>query len=134
MNKKGYTLVELIVVIVIIASIGIYGVISLNKTLEESKNQKYNEMIEYLKDSANTYFTIYSEYEDYSNLKDDLYGNDSLKITIKELKDKLLVDEDLKNPKDNQLIDNNACVIITYDNINSLVDYKVCPYESCSCN
>ena len=131
MNKKGYTLIEIIVVIVLVATIGTFGAVGLSKVISNSKNQKYDDMIEDLKGAANTYFTIYSEYAEYESLKEDLYEHGSVEISIDNLKAALLVDQNLKNPKDNSLID--GCVIISYNN--AKLNYKVCPYEyNCSCS
>ncbi len=125
MNKKGYTLIEIVVVIAIVAAVGTFGAIGLSKVISNSKEQRYDEMITDIKAAANTYFTIYSEKEEYAYLKNDLYTNGSVTIPISELQDSLLVDQKLKNPKDNESV--NGCVVITYDNIE--LNYKVCPYE-----
>ena len=132
MNKKGYTLIELIVVIAIVATIGTFGAIGFSKIINNNKEERYNEMLDDIKASANTYFSIYSEKPEYSNLrlKEQLYsGNKTLIIPISDLKDALLVEQNLKNPKDNKEV--NGCVVIT--NYESIV-YKVCPYENCSCD
>lgn len=130
MNKKGYTLIEIIVVIALVVSIGTFGAIGLSKILSNSKNQRYEEMINDIKMAANTYFSIYSKKNEYSYLNEELYNNGEVIIPISILKDTLLVRENLKNPKDNTLID--GCVIIRYQN--NSIEYKACPYENCSCN
>ena len=129
MNKKGYTLIEIIVVIAIVASVGTIGAIGLSKIISNSKQTRYDEMIEDIKAAGNTYFTIYSEYEEYSNLKSDLYSSGSVVIPIQTLKQALLVDQNQKNPKDNTLVD--GCVKIIYSSGN--LNYQVCPYENCTC-
>jgi len=130
MNKKGYTLIEIIVVIALIAAIGTFGVVGLSKVISNSKEQRYNEMIDDIKSAGNTYFTVYSEKSGYEYLKNSLYNNGRLVIQISTLKEALLIDENLKNPKNNQ--DVNGCVVITY---NTELNYKVCPYEdNCSCS
>ncbi len=132
MNKKGFTLIELIVVIALVASIGTFGAIGLSKVISNSKNERYNEIIQDIKLAGKTYFTIYSEMEDYSYLKNNLYTTGEVIIPISTLKNVLLVDENLKNPKDNTLI--NGCVVIEYKNSAS-IEYKVCPYETgCAAN
>lgn len=128
MNKKGYTLIEIIVVIAIVATVGTIGAIGLSKVLSNSKEQRYDEMLDDIKAAANTYFTIYSDKEEYAYLENNLYNNGTLSISIDDLKESLLVDQNLKNPKDNTPI--NGCVVLTYNNS---VSYKVCPYENCEC-
>ncbi len=127
MNKKGYTLIEIIVVIAIVATIGTFGAIGLSKILSNTKEDKYNEMINNLKNSASTYFTIYSEEAGYEYLKNGLYNNNSLIIPIATLKETLLVDQNEKNPKDNS--DVYGRVVLTY---NSTINYDVilCKFTS----
>ena len=85
MNKKGYTLVEIIVVIALIASIGTIGAIGLSKIISNSKQTRYDDMINDMKAAGNTYFTIYSEYEEYSNIKTSLYNSGRLIIPVQTL-------------------------------------------------
>lgn len=134
MNKKGYTLIELITVIAIVVAVGTFGAIGITKMISNTKEERYNEMIEDLKTAANTYFSIYSEKPEYSNLrlKEQLYTGDKiLMIPISDLKDALLVEQHLKNPKDSKEVD--GCVLITNDNLPPTLTYKVCPYENCQC-
>ena len=112
MNKKGYTLVEIIVVIALIASIGTIGAIGLSKIISNSKQTRYDDMINDMKAAGNTYFTIYSEYEEYSNIKTSLYNSGRLIIPVQTLKEALLVDQKLKNPKDNSTV--YGRVVLTY--------------------
>ena len=124
MNRKGYTLIELIVVIALVSIIGTFGVVGLSKVIANSKNERYVEMIESLKSASNTYIAIYPEKEK------KLYSDAVLIIPIADLQESLLIDKDLKNPKDNSLV--TGCVKLTYSN---KINYEVCPYESnCSCN
>ena len=129
MNKKGYTLVEIIAVIALVVTIGAVGAVGMSTLISKSKDQRYNDMIADIKAAANTYFSIYSERAEYSYLNENLYGNGSVEIPMSTLKETLLVDEDLKNPKDNQFV--SGCVLIEYDNE---ITYKVCPYEECTCS
>ena len=154
MNKKGYTLVEIIAVIALVVTIGAVGAVGMSTLISKSKDQRYNDMIADIKAAANTYFSICtwfipsrlystgssavimfpdtlfsSERAEYSYLNENLYGNGSVEIPMSTLKETLLVDEDLKNPKDNQFV--SGCVLIEYDNE---ITYKVCPYEECTCS
>lgn len=131
MNKKGYTLIELIAVIAIIAAVGTFGVVGVSKLISNSKQQRYDEMVEDLKAAGNTYFSIYSEKSEYSYLKERLYSSpNQVKIKIDDLKEALLVDENLKDPKTNELV--SGCVIITYTS--GTINYTTCITSSCNCN
>lgn len=93
MNKKGFTMVELLAVIVLLGVLGTIGVVATNKYLVQSREKSYRILSQ----------TIYEAYENCA-----IEGNcelpapgDALKCTSDNLK-KLLVDkrylENLKNP------------------------------------
>ena len=115
MNKKGYTLIEIIVVIALVATVGLVGAIGLTKIITNSKQTRYDDMINDLEGAALTYFTIYSEYPEYADLKTDLYTSHSVVIPIETLKEALLVDQNQKNPKDNSAVHGVTRIYIEND-------------------
>lgn len=118
MNKKGYTLIEILVVVAIIAVIGLTATIGLDKIVVNSKNDRYENMLEDIKAAANTYITIIEP-----SINSSLYVDLSETITIEELKDALLLDKDLKNPKDNSLVSGN--VVIIYNSGVGSISYDI---------
>ena len=117
MNKKGYTLLEILLVVAIIATIGLVGGVNLVKTINASKQEKYDNMVIDIQESANTYLTINPE------LEAELYTNGTYTVPIAALQEALLIDEKLKNPKDNTLVD--GTVLITYNSSTSSLEYEV---------
>ncbi len=114
MNKKGYTLIEVLIVIAIIATIGVLATVNLDKIISNSKEDKYDAMMRDITEAVNTYITIYEE--ELSNNLNSLYNNEtSFQVSISTLQDVLLLDDPLKDPRNNKTIDgNNTFVTITY--------------------
>lgn len=67
MNKKGFTLIELIAVIVIIGVLGILIVPNLLTAVDNSKEASYNSLIKNIVTSSQTYYEE-CEYGDLSNI------------------------------------------------------------------
>lgn len=118
MNKKGYTLIEILMVVAIIAVIGLTATIGLDKIISNSKKDKYDEMLEEIEGAANTYITVIEP-----SINASLYTDLTETVTIQELQDALLLDMNLKNPKDNTLVGGN--VVITYDSSSGSISYDI---------
>lgn len=107
MNKKGFTLVELLAVILILAVILTIIISSVSITLRKSKNTIYDiQMNDILK---STY--------DYSLKNIKLLPDDNKKtyITLNELKKTGFIENDLKDPKTNKIISND--LVISIENV-----------------
>ena len=70
--KKGFTLVELIVVIVLLSLITIFTFPSINKTIQNRKEEMYNIQVNNIKASA----------ENYINKNNLLNENDKIIVSI----------------------------------------------------
>ncbi len=101
--KKGFTLVELIVVIVLLSLIGIFTFPSINKTLSERKEKLYNIQIENIKTST----------ESYINKNNLFVGNDKVYVTLCQLKQEGFTDENVKDPRTGKKIPNDSKVIVS---------------------
>lgn len=106
MNKKGFTLVELLAVIIILAVILTIILPSVSKTLKKSKNTIYDIQVNDILKS--TY--------DYSlkNIK-LLPESGKTYITLNELKRSGFIENDLKNPKTNEAFSND--LVISIENV-----------------
>ena len=129
MNKKGFTLVELLATIIILGLLALLASTSVTKVLKESKGDLYTTQIKLVESAAEAWGA-----ENIDKLPDD---NECKYLTIKNLQDYGLIDKDLKNPKTNKEIDNNIKIKITTKTTgygNSRTDYEVNPdnIEGCS--
>ena len=129
MNKKGFTLVELLATIIILGLLALLASTSVTKVLKESKGDLYTAQIKLVESAAEAWGA-----ENIDKLPDD---NECKYLTIKNLQDYGLIDKDLKNPKTNKEIDNNIKIKISSSKTgygNSRTDYEVNPdnIEGCS--
>lgn len=117
MNKKGFTLIELLATIIILGLLAIIVVPNVADIVNENRDKVYEKQIENIIKSAKTWGA--------DNLgKLPNVNNESIKITLGELQQGGYAKTDLKNPKTEELFDeNNTYVIIT--NINGNLDYQV---------
>lgn len=107
MNKKGFTLIELIAVITIIALLAVIIVPTINSSISNSKQAAYETQISQIEDAAKKYMINNSELLPNS-------GN-TTKININ-----TLVKEGFLSKKDNKIInpinnnEMNGCIHINY--------------------
>lgn len=122
MNKKGFTLVELLAVIVILALLAIVSSTVVFKLIDDSRKDLYNDQIELIEKSA----------EKWTLENVDLVGyNVAYCLDVDKLvKSGHLKEDTLKDPRDDS--DIKGYVKITYDS-----EYKQFEYnytEECSVN
>ena len=105
MNKKGFTIVELLVTITLLAIISTIAAISITSFINKNKENNY----EILK---NTILEASKEY-----VTDNRYGNIDSSITAQYLLDNHYITSGLTDPKTGKNIDLNSVIItITYQN------------------
>ena len=128
MNKKGFTLIEVIVSIALLALIGVAVGISLNRTLKNRNDMIYNEFIEKVKSSSMLYV---------NNTPDIINGLKEFSfkvIKVKELIDNGYIKDNLNNPDTGEKINSNDKIKISYNSDNELIieypytDEKTDPY------
>lgn len=113
MNKKGFTIVELLVTITLLAIISTISVISITSFINKNKENNY----EILK---NTILQASKEY-----VTDNRYGNIDSSITAQYLLDNHYITSGLTDPKTGKNIDLNSVVVtITYQNKNYTYEIK----------
>ncbi len=123
MNKKGFTLVEVIVSLALLSLIGVAVGISLNKIFKNQEIKSYNEYVEKVKSSAILYAN------NTVDIINDLNSNYSYKVvTIKELVDKGYINKNLTNPETKEKINQDDSVRIYYnEDYEMIIDY---PYTN----
>ena len=105
MNKKGFTIVELLVTITLLAIISTIAAISITSFINKNKENNY----EILK---NTILEASKEY-----VTDNRYGNIDSSITAQYLLDNHYITSGLTDPKTGKNIDLNSVIItITFQN------------------
>ena len=92
MNKKGFTLVEILVSIGLLALLGTVIAISLNRVFKDNNIKNYNEYVEKIKSSAMLYVS------NTVDIINDLNDSSFKIITIGNLTDNGYVDDTLVNP------------------------------------
>ena len=113
MNKKGFTIVELLVTITLLAIISTIAAISITSFINKNKENNY----EILK---NTILEASKEY-----VTDNRYGNIDSSITAQYLLYNHYITSGLTDPKTGKNIDLNSVVItITYQNKNYTYEIK----------
>lgn len=100
MNKKAFTLIELIMVIVILGVIAMIAVPTVNSIIKDSKKKAYDEQIALITDTAKTYMSKYdSETGTNNSLKLPKDTSSSYCLTIETIKKSgLLSNENIQNP------------------------------------
>ena len=141
MNKKGFTLVELIVVIVMLLIISGLVISNVMNYISTSKEKAFDLLEESIKNSAETIFL------DKEASSTEVF--DSMSISIPELKDKGYIElEELKNPKNDADISKCKITITkvhegnlwkyqietTDDEDEDEYEYEYCPCYNGSCN
>ena len=75
MKKNAFTLIELLAIIVILAILALILIPTLKDSINDAKNAAYNDQVNIIKESAQTYF-INSNFRVDSNTPKVLYLND----------------------------------------------------------
>lgn len=113
MNKKGFTIVELLVTITLLAIISTIATISITSFINKNKENNY----EILK---NTILQASKEY-----VTDNRYGSVESSITAQYLLDNHYITSGFTDPKTGKNIDLNSVVVtITYQNKNYTYEIK----------
>ena len=105
MNKKGFTLVELIGVIILLSAIALISVPIINNSLKNTKEKTYNSQIDTIIKAAKRYVTEVGA------------GNDAgFDITMDDLINAKLIEDDvIIDSRDDSNMINTLTIHVTYD-------------------
>ena len=126
-EKKGFTLVELLGVIVILGIIAMIAVPTINTALNYSRKKAYDEQINTIENTAQTYMSKNS-----LKLPSQTEGS-SCGVSVQTLQQEgLLTSDDIENPKYRKNSEEeeesfetfDGCVIITYTNNKYKYEYE----------
>ena len=116
-NKKGFTLVELLAVIIIIGVIGLIVFPSAIESINNSKEKLYREQVDRILDATDSWSSSHD-----SLLPDNTSNSTPIYITVDVLqKAGLLKKEDVKNPVDSSETMDDKIVIYYDANYNQYV-------------
>lgn len=116
MNKKGFTLVELLAVIVILGLLGLLAIPAIEKTLKKSRTDLYEIQITNIIDGAKNWIADHP-YDIPKN------NNDELTISLCELKIGSYVDAKISNPRTDKMFDCGTKIKIK--NVNNTYKYDI---------
>ena len=115
MNKKGFTLVEILVSIGLLALLGSVIAISLNKVFKDNNIKNYNEYVEKIKSSAMLYVN------NTVDIINDLNDSSFKIITIGNLIDNGYLKDNIINPNTSEAVDKNEKIKVSYDSDHELI-------------
>ena len=105
MDKKGFTLIEVIGVVIILASIVLIITPNINNSLKNSKNKAFDVQIEEIKSATKSWVALNSE-----NTPEE--DNEEVIINLLQLKLSGLIAYDFKNPKTGELFPDDMMIKI----------------------
>ena len=105
MNKKGFTLVELLAVIIILSLLALLASTSVSKIVKDSKSDLYDTQINLIKSAAEAWGA--------DNLYDLPDAGTCKYLTLKDLKQYGLIDPEIKDPRTNKLFSDSLLIKIS---------------------
>lgn len=122
MNKKGVTLVEIIAVIVLLVTIGGIFTVSMVRKLNDKENNK--DTVKQIISAADAYVSANKE-----EIEKLYEGYNFVDITIKDLKNNGLLNDDIIDPNTNEKYSDDEKVRITLNGSNGAVEFTISPKE-----
>lgn len=104
--NKGFTLIELLAVIILLGVLSLIATVTVNTTLNKNKT----DACEMQKENVISSAKIWSNKNVFSLPSED---GKSITITLKQLKDDGFVDDNIKNPKTDELLSDDMKIKIT---------------------
>ena len=105
MNKKGFTLVELLAVIIILSLLALLASTSVSKIVKDSKGDLYDTQVKLIQSAAEAWGA--------DNLYDLPDAGTCKTLTLKDLKSYGLIDPEIKDPRTNKLFSNSLLIKIS---------------------
>lgn len=113
MNRKGFTLIELIVTIALLAVVSIISFVSITNIINDSKEKNCNNLVKSIKSATKDYISD-------NRYTDELYTPDgSIKKVFNTSNISKYLNGDLVNPYDNKTISNNIIIRVEYNSDNT---------------
>lgn len=116
-KKNGFTFAEMVGVVVILGLLAAVVTPIVTKTIKSKRNDLYEKQIKGIEESARIWGA-----ENIGQLPDE--GDGTVTITLGELQRGGYAEKDLKNPKNDQLFDDEKTKVII-SNKSGIIKYKV---------
>lgn len=121
MNKKGFTLIELITVIALLSIVGIITLPKINKAFKSSRADQLEEVRENIVKSTEVYLNNSCGKDSYNKL----IKNDNIRIYLSSIKDCGLIENKIYNPVSGDYFNiDNEYVDVKIDEV-GVLDYKL---------
>ena len=111
--KKGFTLAELLGVLVILGAILLIAIPVVDKVIKSGQEDLYQDQIESIKSSLNLWMS--------NNQKPDV--DETITLSLSQLKEAGVVELDITNPKTNELFPND--MILKISNNQGTIEYQI---------
>ena len=113
MNRKGFTLIELIVTIALLAVVSIISFVSITNIINDSKEKNCNNLVKSIKSATKDYISD-------NRYTDELYmPNGSIKTEFNTSNISKYLNGDLVNPYDNKTINDDIIIKVVYNSDNT---------------
>lgn len=111
MNKKGYTLVEIIAVMVIIALIATIVIINFGTSIDKSNSKKEKAFVDDLEKAA----CVYIDLKENAVYKNTCYPSHSCSVSVSQLVTSGIISDDFIDPSTNNKVDQTLNISVTWD-------------------
>ena len=111
MNKKGYTLIEIIAVMVIIALITTIVILNFDNSIEKSNNKKETAFVNDLEKAA----CVYIDLKENAIFKSSCYSSNTCTVSVAQLVSSGILASDMIDPSTNSEIDQQLTISVTWD-------------------
>ena len=113
MNRKGFTLIELIVTIALLAVVSIISFVSITNIINDSKEKNCNNLVKSIKSATKDYISD-------NRYTDELYMPDGrIKTEFNTSNISKYLNGDLVNPYDNKTINDDIIIKVVYNSDNT---------------
>ena len=121
MNKKGFTLIELITVISLLSIVGVIMYPKINEAFKTSRADQLETVRQDVVSAVDVYLNSKCGKESYELLID----NDRVKVYLNNISDCGLIDSEIYNPVSGEYFDINNEYIVVYIDEVGLIEYEL---------
>ena len=121
MNKKGFTLIELITIIALLSIVGVLLIPKINSIFQTSRADQLESVREDVINATDVYLNSKCGKDSY----EELIENDSVQLSLNNISDCGLIDSNIYNPMSGDYFDiDNEYVIVYIDEV-GMIDYEL---------